>query len=97
MTVTINLPHNVEQAYVAAAATKGVSIDALVTDVLVSHVPLAEAVQCIVECPELVEEQGVFVLRTGQPIDASVVNDMLDTIRRERDLLVLGSPRSIQR
>ena len=42
MTVTINLPQNVEQAYLSAAQTKGVSVDALLTDVLVSHVPATE-------------------------------------------------------
>jgi hypothetical protein len=42
MTVTINLPKNVERAYAAAAGDKGVTVDALVTEVLVSHVPMAE-------------------------------------------------------
>ena len=86
MTVTINLPQNVEQAYVTAARTKGMSVDALVTDVLVSHVPMAETAQL----PELIEEHGIPVLRTGYPLDPSVVNDTLDAIRRERDLSVLG-------
>jgi hypothetical protein len=86
MTVTINLPKNVEQAYAAAARDKGVTVDALVTDVLVSHVPMAEANQR----PELVEENGIPVLRTGQPLDPAIVNDTLDIIRRERDLSVLG-------
>jgi hypothetical protein len=86
MTVTVNLPANVEQAYLAAARTKGVSVDALVADVLVSHAPLAESSLR----PELVEEHGVPVLRTGQPLDPSVVADTIDMIRRERDLSLLG-------
>jgi hypothetical protein len=86
MTVTVNLPQNIEQAYVAAARTRGVSVDALVTDVLVSHAPAAESPQR----PELIEELGIPVLRTGQPLDPSVVADTIDTIRRERDLSVFG-------
>ena len=86
MTVTINLPQNVERAYLSAAQTKGVSVDTLLTDVLVSHVPATESVQR----PELVEERGIPVLRTGHPLDPSIVNDTLDAIRRERDFSVLG-------
>ena len=86
MTVTINLPLNVEQAYVNAAQTKGVSVDALLRDVLVSNAPGAESAQH----PELVEERGIPVLRTGHPLDPSVVNDTLDAIRRDRDLSALG-------
>ena len=86
MTVTVNLPQKVEQAYITAARTKGVSVDAFVYDVLVSNAPLSESPQR----PELIEEQGIPVLRTGQPLDPSVVADTIDMIRRERDLSVLG-------
>jgi hypothetical protein len=86
MTVTVDLPQNVEPAYVAAARTKGVSIDALVADVLVSNAPVVESSQQ----PELVEENAIPVLRTGQPLDPSVVADTIDRIRRERDLSLLG-------
>ncbi len=86
MTVTIHLPQNIEQAYLNAARTKGVSLDALVTDVLVSHVPAAASA----EHPELVEERGIPVLRTGKPLNPTIVNDTIDAIRRERDFSVLG-------
>lgn len=86
MTVTVNLPQKVEQAYVAAARSKGVSVDALVVDVLVSHAPVAESYPR----PELVEEHGIPVLRTGQPLDPAVVADTIERIRLERDLSVLG-------
>ncbi len=86
MTLTINLPQNIEQAYLGAAHTKGVSVDALLTDVLVSHVPATEWAQR----PELVEERGIPVHRTGHRLDPSIVNDTLDVIRRERDFSVLG-------
>jgi AbrB family looped-hinge helix DNA binding protein len=34
----------------------------------------------------LAKEHGVWVLRTGTPLDASVTNELLDLIRREREL-----------
>lgn len=86
MAVTVHLPENVERAYAAAARDKGISVDALVKDVLISHVPVAEMAQGA----ELIEENGIPVLRTGQPLEPSIVNDTLDAIRRERDLGALG-------
>ncbi len=92
MTVTINLPQNVEQAYLVAARAKGISVDTLLSDVLLSHVPVAEAGQQSPGFgPQLIKEHGVTVLRTGQPLSASVVNDTLESIRRERDFAALGS------
>jgi hypothetical protein len=64
---------------------QGVSLDALVADLLVSNAPLAESSQH----PELIEELGIPVLRTGQPIDPSAIADTLDRIRQERDVSVL--------
>lgn len=86
MTVTVKLPQSVEQAYVTAARTKGVSLAALVSDVLVSHAPVNESPKQA----ELVEEFGIPVLRTGVPLDPAVVCDTIDWVRRERDLSILG-------
>lgn len=86
MTVTINLPQHVEQAYTVAAQTMGMTVDALVTDILVSHVPLAKSEPQA----EWIDEQGIPVLRTGQPIDLSVIDDTLESIRRDRDYAHLG-------
>ena len=92
MTVTINLPQNVEQAYLIAARAKGISVDTLVSHVLLSHIPVTEAgQQSMGSGPQLIEEHGVTVLRTGQPLAASVVNDTLESIRLERDFAALGS------
>ncbi|MBZ2185568.1 MAG: hypothetical protein K7J46_12725 [Bryobacter sp.] len=85
MTITVKIPQSVEQAYVSAARTKGVSVDALVEDVLVLNAPVAESAQR----PELVEELGIPVLRSGQPLDPSVVADTMAMIRRERDLSMI--------
>jgi len=86
MTVTINLPESVEKAYEAAALSQGVSVNSLLTEVLVSHTPNVETVKH----PELTEENGIPVLRTGQALALAAVNDTLETVRRERDLSVLG-------
>ena len=65
MPVIVHLPQNVEQAYVAAARTKGGSVDALVAEVLVLQAPVGESANH----PERVEEQGIPVPRTGQSIE----------------------------
>ncbi len=86
MTVTINLPQHVEQASTVAAQTLGMTSDALVTDILVSHVPLAAPEPR----PNWIVEQGIPVLLTGQPIDLFVVDDTLEAIRRDPDYAHLG-------
>ncbi len=77
---------DIEQAYLNAAQTKAVPEDALMTDVLVSHVPAAASAGH----SELVDERGIPVLQTGKPLDSSIVNETLDAIQRERDLSILG-------
>jgi len=42
MTVTLNLPPAVEQAYLAEAQARGVSVDELVRDVVLSATPQSE-------------------------------------------------------
>lgn len=86
MTVTINLPEHVEQAYASAARTKGMSVDALITDILLLNVPVADSEQ-----PQVwTEEHGIPVLRTGQSISVADVNETIEAIRLERDLAHLG-------
>ena len=38
----------------------------------------------------LTKEHGVWVIHTGQPLSASVTDEMLQRIRKERDLANLG-------
>jgi AbrB family looped-hinge helix DNA binding protein len=38
----------------------------------------------------LTKELGVWVFRTGRPLPASATDDMLQQIRKERDLVNLG-------
>lgn len=88
MTVTVQLPPNVEQAYLSAAKEMGVSLDTLVADVLLSHVPVTDPLSV----PKLIEENGIPVLRTGQPLDPQIVAETMMQIRKERDLSALGQP-----
>jgi hypothetical protein len=45
MTVTLNLPPNVEQAFLAEAQAKGLSLDELVCDVLLARQPTSPATE----------------------------------------------------
>lgn len=38
----------------------------------------------------LTKEHGVWVFHSGQPMPASATDDMLDQLRKERDLTNLG-------
>ena len=94
--MTGHLPQRIEQAYLAEAQRKGVSIDSLVADVLLLHAPEAEPTLPITAPTlsaklEFVKEQGVFVLRSGQPLEAAVVDETLHSIRIERESLARGS------
>lgn len=39
----------------------------------------------------LTKEDGVWVFHSGQPLPASATDDMLDLIRKERDVVNLGN------
>ena len=59
MTLTLNLPPLVEQAYLAEAQARGVSLDALVRDVLVAQQPSRPAAEMTPE--QWVEEFKAWV------------------------------------
>ena len=40
--------------------------------------------------PRFVEENGIPVLHTNEPLSAAVVDETIELIRRERDLATLG-------
>jgi hypothetical protein len=52
MTVTLNLPPDVEQAFLAEAQSKGVPLDKLIGDLLLAHKPIPVA-------PEMSPEEWV--------------------------------------
>jgi predicted nucleic acid-binding protein len=82
MTVTLNLPPEVERAFQAEAETRGLSLDEFLSELILLRAEHLSA--------QLVREEDVPVLRTGQPIQISVVDETLDRIRRDRDRTVLG-------
>jgi hypothetical protein len=92
MTVTLNLPPDVEEAFQGEAQARGLSLDEFLSEVILSR---AEQVtgQSAADASlsaRLVREEGVPVLRTGRPIAISVVDETLDRVRREREGTILG-------
>jgi len=92
MTVTLNLPPDIERAFQREAQARGLSLDEFLSEVVLSraeHVPGRSAVAPSWSA-QLVREEGVPVLRSGQPIEISVVDETLDRVRRERESVILG-------
>lgn len=83
MTLTLNLPPHVEQAYLAEAQAKGVPLDELVREVLIARqpVPPDQSAASLVKL-----DNGMWALRSGQPLSVETVNEAIDALRRERDL-----------
>jgi hypothetical protein len=95
MTVTLTLPPDVERAFLAEAEARGLSLDEFIGAVLASRIAEQQgyirSANTVSRPFPLEQEDGVPVLRTGQPIAPSVVDDTLDLIRRERERTMLGS------
>jgi hypothetical protein len=92
MTVTLNLPPDIERAFQGEAQARGLSLDEFLSEMVLpraEHVVGQSAVAASLSA-QLVREEGVPVLRTGQPIGISVVDETLDRIRRERESAILG-------
>jgi len=82
MTMTIDLPAEVERAYQDEAKARGVSLEAVVSRVLVSNRPESRLVPVSSEI-HFVEEHGVKVLDSGYPIEARIVDETIEALRRE--------------
>jgi len=50
------------------------------------HVPL----RSVREMESLTKDRGVWVLHAGQSLPASITDKMLQELREERDLVILG-------
>lgn len=75
MTVTIDLPPDVERAYLSEARAKGVPVDDLVRDVLIASQPALP--------PEkTVFEQGLGLF--GSPEDAALLDEVVAVAYAER-------------
>ena len=75
MTVTLDLPPNIEQAYLAEAQAKGVPLADLVREVLIARQPARPPV-------ETVFEQGLGLFRS--PEDADLLDQVVAIAYKER-------------
>jgi hypothetical protein len=75
MTVTVNLPPEVEQAYLAEAQAKGVPLSDVVRDVLIARRPSTPKEQTV-----FAEGLGLF----GSPGDAALLDEVVSVAYRER-------------
>jgi hypothetical protein len=93
MTVTLNLPPNVEQAFIGEAASRGLTPDQFASEVLLTRAAWQHGgVSTGAESSALLQmEDGVPVLHTGQPMALHVINDTLELVRLERDLSSFGT------
>lgn len=82
MALTLNLPPDIERAYLDAATAKGVALDLLVAEVLITNLP---------EVSGLVEEDGLIVYKTGAPLPPAYLEDALRSSREERHRQILGN------
>jgi hypothetical protein len=89
MNITLPLQPQEEAKLIAIAQAKGLSADALISRGDRQH-SRRGAVESSGVTSVFQKEQGVWVLRTGQPIGAAVVENTLNSIRQERDLSSMG-------
>jgi len=92
MTVTLNLPPDIERAFQCEARARGLSLDEFLSEVILSRAePVAGQSTVAASLPaQLVREEGVPVLRARQSIGISVVDETLDRIRQERESAIPG-------
>ena len=92
MTVTLNLPPDIERAFQREAQVRGLSLDEFLSEMILSRAEDADgqSVAAASLSARLVLEEGVPVLRTGQPIGISVTDETLERVRRERERAILG-------
>ena len=94
MTVSIQVPPEIEAGLISQAEAHGLSLDEYLRRFLLEQfADSARPAQSPGASGVLEKEGDVWVLRTGQPISASVVEDTLNSIRQERDFTNLGSLR----
>jgi hypothetical protein len=75
MTVTLDLPPEVEQAYLAQAQAKGVALDDLVREVLIAMQPSLPSTKTIFQ-----QGLGLF----GSPEDAALLDEVVAIAYEER-------------
>ena len=88
VTISLDLPPELESGLVAEAQAQGVSIEAIVTAAV--HRYVAESAPSEIPEPEIRDEQGIMVIYGGKPLPANVVDDVIQAIREERERSILG-------
>jgi len=91
MTVTLNLPLDIEKAFLGEAASRGMTLDEYVSEVLLARVSGQHGMSVSGETARLEIEDGVPVLHTGHPLALRVIDDTLELVRQERDLGTYGT------
>jgi hypothetical protein len=91
MTVTLSLPPDIEQGLLAEAESRGLSLDALLEELIRQHAAASVQSSGSDGGGIMVKlDDGMWALRTGHPISVDTVSDTIDALRRERDLSNLG-------
>lgn len=83
MTVTLNLPPQVEQAYLAAAQARGLPLDAVVQEVVIAGQPASASSKSVFE-----QGLGLF----GSPEDAALLDEVVSIAYQERHRPTKPSP-----
>ena len=83
MTVTLNLPPQVEQAYLAAAQARGLPLDAVVQEVVIAGQPPSASGKSVFE-----QGLGLF----GSPEDAALLDEVVSIAYEERHRPTKPSP-----
>lgn len=94
MTVTLNLPPRIEQAFIGEAASRGLTPDQFLSEVLLTRAAWQHggmSTDTESSSALLQMEGGVPVLRTGQPMALQAINETLERVRLERDLSSFGT------
>ena len=77
MAITLTLPPDVERVFLAEAATRGMSLNDLISGMLVSQAhPHAPSAHVVSQSVSIAREDGIPDLCIGYPTNPSVLNDM---------------------
>lgn len=92
MTVTLNLPPDIERAFEGEAQARGLSLDELASEVILSRADQVCGEFTGASHPaQTVYEHGVPMLRTGQPIGIAIVDETLKRVRLARERAIVGA------
>jgi hypothetical protein len=89
-TMTLHLRPETQARLEANAAALGLSIDEYLEALLEKDAPPGCQEECAPSWAQFQQEHGIWVYRTGEPMAASLVDDTLDAVRREREARLLG-------